>query len=226
MNLANDGAKYGADQYRFAHNYDLASKNYIISAGVVKYNLAFTDRSTLTFDSGKGAESFEYECLKIEDDTYFVRFGTQIAAIELSQGLATLILPQGHVFGSIELPGQSVPNSLHSPTDEMIGTSVQWVLGCDKYVNHIYSGADMCRTAWSPDSDNFTDLPTKYVKIKDGIYLVDVEGAIPDNASPPSGSNRMIALQDYDHMMFVGCILGKAPPLVISGYGEFPEFDE
>ena len=225
MNLANDGAKYGADQYRFARNYDLKSKNFVITAGGIKYAMVFTGRDSLTFDTGKGAEAFDYECLKIEDDTYFVRFGPHIAVIELSQGLATLALPEGYIFGTIEVPGQAAPSDLHCLTDEMVGTGVQWVMGCDKYVNHIYNGADTCRASWSPDGDKFSDYTAKYVKIKDGIYLADVTGAIPESAAAPDGSDRVVALADYDHMMFVGCIFGKAPPLIISGYGEFPEFE-
>ena len=226
MNLANDGAKYGADQYRFARNYDLKRKIIEIKTDSKEYTLSFIGRDMLNFDSDNGVETFDYECLKIEDNTYFVRFGRHIAVIELSQGFATLVLPEGFVFGSIELPGKSVTGKLHSMTDEMIGTAVCWVLGCDKYVNHIYYSADKCRTAWSPDWDRFTDNPAVYVKIKDGIYLVDVTGAIPESAPVTSGSDRMIVLEDYDHMMLVGCIFGKAPPLMISGYGEFPEFDQ
>ena len=225
MNMANDGAKYGVDQYRFAHNYDLKSKSFTVTADDVKYTLTIMDRKKLMFGSTKGEESFDYECLKIEADTYFILFGSNVAVIELARGMATLILQEGYIFGAVDIPGRMALVNFHSLSEDVVGTAVRWVLGCDKYVNHIYLSKDNCRAAWSPEGEIFSDYAAKYVKIKDGIYLVDVTGPIPDSAHAPSGSNRMIALQDYDHMMFVGCIFRGESPMMISGYGEFPEFD-
>ena len=224
MNLANDGAKYGADQYRFAHNYDLKNKIITIDVDGKSYSLAFAGRDRLAFDCGDGAESYDYECLKIEDDTYFVRFGLHAAVIELHYGHATLLLSDGLLFGSISVPMRADGGDAHKLTDDMVGTSVQWVLGSDKFVNQIYDSADSCRAAWSPFGDKFVEYPVKCVKIKDAIYLTVITGAIPDDALPPQGSYKMIALSDYEHMLFVGCIFGKAAPLMISGYGEFPDF--
>ena len=223
MNIANDGSKYGADQYRLAHNYDLKSSSFTIVADGQKYTMSFAGREKLTFDNGNGSQEFDYECHKIEDDTYFVRFGEQAAVLELAGSFATLVLSDGYHFGAIDTDGQTGDGILHGFTDEVVGTTAQWVLGCDKFVTHKYDNADSCKVAWSPKGDDFADCTIKYVKIKDAIYLIDVTGAIPDDAPPPPRSNRYIALQDYDHMLFVGCILGKSPPLMIGGYGEFPD---
>ena len=224
MDLANNGAKYGADQYRFAHNYDLKKEIITITADK-EYVLTFAGRDKLTLNSGTGAEVFDYECLKLETDTYFVRFGSGIVVLELSLGFAAFVLPTGYVCGSIKLPEQAAPDIYPGMTEEMTGTAVRWVFGCDKYVNHIYCSADKCRAAWSPEGDRFTNYPASYLKIKDGIYLVDVKGLVPERACAPSGSDRLILLEDYEHMMLVGCVFGTAHPLMISGYGEFPEFD-
>ena len=224
MNLANDGAKYGADQYRFACNYEFRNKSCTIHTSGKKFSLAFAGREKLTFSTEKESETFEYECLKIELATYFIRFGQNAAVIEMSEGLATLVLEEGLVFGSLEI-GEQAPGKRHSLTDEMTGTAMCWVLGCDKYVNVVHFDTDECRLAWSPSDDKFVDCSAKCVKIKNGIYLVDIAGSIPDYACVPSGSNRIIMLQDYEHVMLVGCIFGNSPPLMISGYGEFLDFD-
>ena len=224
MNMANDGAKYGFDQYRFAHNFDLKNKTLVITGSANKYTLKFEGKEKLTFDSGAEAGSFCYECLKIEADTYFVFFGGNIAAIDLEYCLATLVLPEGYVFGSIELPGKMSSGNLHKLTDDMVGTSVRWTLGCDRYVDRIYFSPDACRDAWSLEGGCFTDHSIKCVKIKDGIYLTDVAGQIPKGVCSSGEGSRMIALEDYEHMMLVGCIFCEEPKM-ISGYGEFPEFD-
>ena len=226
MNLANDGARYGADQYRFAHCYDLKRKTLMVSADSKNYTIGFAGKEKLTFDSGGSVESYTYECLKIEDDTYFVLFGTNIAVFELNQGLATLILPEGYVYGAIQIPGEAISVTRHSSTEEMIGTAVCWVLGCDKYVNHIYFSADRCRSVVSVQADSFEENSMTCTKIKDGIYLVDIVGPVPESACAPAGSDRMVLLEDYEHMMLVGCIFGASPPLMISGHGEFPEFEK
>ena len=226
MNLANDGAKYGIDQYRFAQNYDLKSKSFNINANGSKYSITFEGCGKLTFVSPEETTNYEYECLKVEDDTYFVSFGANVAVLEMTYGLATLVLGKENVFGVIETAGKPASGQLHALTDEMTGTAVCWMMGCNKYANHIYFDNDKCRAAWSPNGDNFTVNPTVYIKIKDGIYLVKVEGAIPDNIGAPPGSNCFISLQDYDHMMFVGCIQSEKAHETVSGYGEFPEFDK
>ena len=229
MNLANDGAKYGIDQYRFARNYDLMSKSFNINANGSKYSITFEGRDKLSFVfpvSPEKTNDFEYECLKIEDDTYFVSFGANVAVLEITCGLATLLLGKEIVFGVIEIAGKPVPEQLHALTDEMTGTAVCWMMGCNKYTNHIYFADGKCRAAWSPEGDKFAVNPTVYIRIKDGIYLVKVEGVIPDSIGAPPGSSSFISLQDYDHMMFVGCIQSENAPQMVSGYGEFPEFDK
>ncbi|MDR0469472.1 MAG: hypothetical protein LBH09_05810 [Peptococcaceae bacterium] len=226
MNYANDGAKYGVDQYRFAHNYDLIDQQLVINSCDKKYTFSFTSRDKLTFDSGAGEQIFDCECLKIEADTYFVRFGADLAVFDISQGLATLALSGGYVFGAVEIPDRGTPDASHHFTDEMTGTGVRWVLGCAKYTDRIYISADQCRAAWAPESEVFSAYQAKYVKIKDGIYLVDVTGPVPDGACAPAGCDRIIALEDYEHMLLAGCVFSKSGAMMIGGYGEFPEFSQ
>ena len=222
MNFANDGAKYGIDQYRFARNYDFKDKSFTITAGSDKYTLKFIGRDKVSFDSGKAKQDSDCECLKIEADTYFVRFGASFAVLEMSAGAATLVLPEGYVFGVID----GASGALHSFTDEMVGTGVRWMLGCYKFADHIYLGSNKCKAAWSPKEGDFKDYDAKYVKIKEGIFLVDITGNTPAGVCAPDGCDRVIMLEDFEHAMLVGCATSKAGAMMISGYGEFPDFDQ
>ena len=225
MNFANDGSKYGIDQYRFARNYDLKDKSFDISSESGKYTLAFVGRDKVAFDDGKAKREYDCECLKIEAETYFIRFGADFAVLEMDACAATLILPQGYVFGTIEGAGSMPSGALHGFTDEMVGTGVRWMLGCYKYADHIYLGSGKCRVAWSPKENDFKEYDAKYVKIKEGIYLVDIAGAAPGGLCAPEGCDRVIMLEDFEHTMLVGCVNCKSGNMMISGYGEFPEFD-
>ena len=223
MNFSNDGAKLGIEQYRFAHNFDLKDKSFTIISDGIKYSISFIGRDKISFDSGKGAKSFDSECLKIEADTYFVRFGNNMAVFEISQGIVTLILPEGYIFGVIESPNPVEPGILHNFTDEMTDTSVRWTLGCFKFTDHVYYCADKCKASWSPKEGELMEYPTKYIKIKDGIYLVDITGVVPKGVCAQEGCDRIVTLQDYEHMMLVGCIFNKSNVMMISGYGDFPD---
>jgi hypothetical protein len=67
----------------------------------------------------------------------------------------------------------------------------------------------------------------KGLKIKEGIYLVDIQGLVPYYACAPSTVERSVFLQDYDHMMTVGALIDNhEPPMLISGYARFIETED
>ncbi|MCL1834805.1 MAG: hypothetical protein FWG48_01480 [Oscillospiraceae bacterium] len=223
MNMTNDGSKYGVDQYRFAHNYEFEGKSFTVDAGGRKYALTFTGRDKLTFDNGSGKQDVEWECHKIEADTYFIRFGGNIAVFELAGGNATLALPEGYAFGTIENHSIAAQSLAHGFTDEMADTEVRWVFGCFKFAQHKYIDAGKCSVAWSPKEKEGAEHPAKFVKIKDGIYLVDITGGAPAGTCAPEGLARTVLLEDFEHSMFVGCVFAKDGAMAVSGYGEYPE---
>lgn len=87
-NLANTADKHGIGQYCFARNFELAGSGYVISDGSAEYKCVFINRETMTLND---AEHY-YECLKLVNSTYFVRFGTDVLVLDLEQQMATLIL--------------------------------------------------------------------------------------------------------------------------------------
>ena len=222
-NLANNGAKYGISQYRFAHNYELAGKDFTITAGDKEYQLTFKSKKDVVF----GGKEYPCECLKLELNTYFVCFGLNVAVIDLEQCLVTLILGGEYLYGAIGCPDQKCKNSGSQPGhvcagDDMVGTNVAWILGCGRFMAQDFHEAGKCRVAWSPRENEPYEQPCKATRIKGPIYLVDIKGRVHQGVCAPFFTSRVIMLQDYDRMMTVGCVMGEGfDPIMISGYAKF-----
>ena len=86
-NLANKGEKYGLNQYRLPHNFELAKRSFTITDGREEHVIAFEDKRKAFVD---GREC-EYESLKLQVKTYLVRLGYDAAVFDLQQNLVTLI---------------------------------------------------------------------------------------------------------------------------------------
>jgi hypothetical protein len=75
---------------------------------------------------------------------------------------------------------------------------------------------------WSPIDEAYNDFPCKITKIKELLYLVDVPGRVPSHVDAPVLTTRVISVQDYDHMLAVGCIIGGGvAPVMFSGYARY-----
>ena len=209
MNQSNFGEKYGVGQYRFPHAYDLAGKTFAFGDKTI----SFVSRTELLFCGVQSA----YEALKIEKDTYFVSFGDSAAVIDESCGRALFITPDGYDFCG---------DGKWTFTDNMTGTGIRWYLGSEKYTDHIYFAPDKARVSWSPLAEDYGVFPAKYTFIKDGIYLVDIAAEVPSGVCAPEGYDRALFLEDYEHVMLVGCLMGKGvSPIAVSGYGKFVDFE-
>jgi hypothetical protein len=222
-NLANCAEKYGIGQYRFAHNYEFAGKDFIIAEGDKEHKLLFRCKNNLAFDG----KEYAYECLKLELNTYFIRFALNVAVVDLEQRLATLILGDKYIHGAIGWPDPECKRGLsqgsHSCAgDDMVGTNVAWVLGCGRFTAQEFFEAGKCRVAWSPRENEPYEQLCKATRIKGPIYLVDIRGRVRQGVCAPFFTNRVIMLQDYDHMMTIGCVMGQGfDPIMISGYAKF-----
>ena len=70
------GSFEGMSQYRPPLCFELVGKTFelVMDTGY-DYEISFTDRKTLRFGEKNGeAAEYEYDCLKADDDTYFVNF--------------------------------------------------------------------------------------------------------------------------------------------------------
>ena len=222
-NLANRGEKYGIGQYRFAHNYELAGGDFAILAGDKEYSLAFKSKKNVVFEG----RDYAYESLKLERNTYFVLFGLHVAVVDLEQSLVTLMLGDEYIHGVIGCPdpkdsGGCSHSGHGSAGGGMVGTNVAWILGCDRFTAQDFYEEGKCRVAWSPRENEPYEQPCKATRIKGPLYLVDIRGGVHQGVCAPFFTNRVIMLQDYDHMMTVGCVMGRGfDPILISGYAKF-----
>jgi len=217
-NLSNMGSKYGVSQYRFALNYELVGKELLVSDGSISHSIKFKNTKYAEFD---GSE-YDYEALKLEASTYFVRIGYYVAVLDYSQGLVTVICGKDYFYGKMD--GTTVAAGIGhlDAGDKMLGTSVAWYLGCERYVWHEFREEGMCRVRWSPKPALKNDLPCKALVVKYPIFLVDITGYGPFRTDAPAVLERSVFLQDYDHMLTVGCLFGGGEtPIMVSGYAKF-----
>ena len=215
-NLSNNAEQYGLGQYRFPHNYELRGREITVTGEEGNHVLVFLNKTEMTFDGAKCA----YEAVKLDPKLFFVRCGFRFAVIDLKQGLATLILGKEYFYGRIS---DSDEFPLHSDAgDEMTETYLAWVFGCDRYAVHEHFESGKCRVSWAPHPDVKNDLPCKSIKIKKGIYLVDIQGGVPHFVCADILTNRVILLEDYEHMIAVGAVMGGGrTPTLVTCYGKF-----
>ena len=224
-NLANKGEKYGLSQYRLPHNYELARRSFTITDGKEEHAVVFEDTRKAFVD---GREC-EYEALKLQVKTYFVRLGYDAAVFDLQQNLATLIRGLEKDYFSGRIKGAEVPEgAAHEDAgDAMAGTSVAWYLGSERFVWHEFLDEKTVRVRWTPNVSSKNDLPYRATKINYPVLLVDVWGYGPFYSDVPATLERCIFLQDYDHMMTVGLIYcGGELPFMVSGYAKFMDVEE
>lgn len=236
-NLANDAKQYGIGQYRFAHNYELVGKELKILADK-EYTVKFTSQD----EADICGTTVCWECEKLAAKMYFVRLGEGCAVIDLANGLASLVSPDADAPVSGVIDGFT-PEFSHTPcTDDMVGTKVRWVFGANRFVEHDYCAPDKIRTAWArntvnigydmksfrdfwkPAETDFAEEDANEVFLGTSFYLVDVKAKMPEGIGycAPSDITRIVMLQDYDHMMTVGCAFGSEQgPIMFAGYGMF-----
>ena len=151
----------GISQYRPPLNFELAGQIFdLVMDDGYNYIVEFIDRRNLGYGiEGQIPGTYAYECLKADDNTYFVNFemigekprtGVSII-LDLEQSLVTVNrctvgqnpryprLPKVHIiFGGIKREDGSVPEVRHGFTADFVGHSICWRYGIMAAV-HVYS---------------------------------------------------------------------------------------
>jgi len=226
MNLSNRAEQLGAAQYRRPLNYDLAGKTLTLTApDGEQAELFFRDRTTVVATVEGEKEISQYEVTKLDPETYFVSYGLtfRAAVLELEMGIAALSGKEPGTYSFFHI-GDSAAE-LPQLTDEMTGTYVRWVFGCERYMLHEYNGDGTCRCIWSPRTDRARMVPATYIKVKQGVYLVELNRTSPFYTDFPQGFSRVVMLQDYERVSFVGAMDSPATNVTVSvsGYGLDPD---
>ena len=199
MTIVNDGAAHGIGQYRFPHNYELAGRSFDFEAREEKKFLFFMDCRRLSFN---GAE-YEYECHKIENNIYFVRYGLDAIVLDTAANRFFLL---------DEAEGCA----------DMSGTDIVWNYGFGRSLRRRHGEGSACEYMWSY-GDGFAATEIRSRHIRDGVYFVDFECRIPAELNPDGGVCRVIMLEDYERLMFTGCIICGEKVIMTGGYAAFPE---
>ena len=151
----------GMSQYRPPLCFELAGKRFeLVMDDGYEYLLSFKDRKTLEYGVlGGSTASYEYDCLKADDDTYLVNFeytGSSPRAgiafiLDMEQSLVTENyctvgenprypqMPKPKIiFGAIRKEDGTVPHIRHGYTEDLVGRSIKWSYGTFAVV-HVYS---------------------------------------------------------------------------------------
>ena len=225
MNQTNNGEKYGVLQYAHPHAYELAGRTLTFADGQGSaYTLAFTDTHTVRFTAPGVNELSQYEAEKLDESTYLVAFGLvfRAAVIDTASGCAAFT---GEAKGEYVLCRTAeAAEQKFALTDEMTGTYVRWVYGCDRSIVNEHIGGGKCRCAWSPRQEIVRTVPVTEIRLKDSFYLVELNSSFPRGVDFPSSYTRNLMVQNYDKMEFVGCMYSPTTnqTLMTGGYGLDP----
>jgi uncharacterized pyridoxamine 5'-phosphate oxidase family protein len=161
-NILPKAKKYeGLSQLRPPLCYELVGRSFelVMDTGY-DYEMKFIDRNTLSYGLIDGEKNeYRYECLKVDDTTYFINFEMSGASprtgmsfvLDLEQSLTTCVivreglnprlpkLPSTEiVFGALRKEDNTVPKIRHGYTSDMVGTAILWHYATFDII-HLYS---------------------------------------------------------------------------------------
>lgn len=225
MNKANCGEKYGITQYARAHSYELAGKTLMYTDDTGNnYVLEFIDKTTVNYTKNDVSEMSQYEAQKINASVFLVSFGLvfRAAVIDIKNGIAVFTNDVAGEF--VFCKASNCTGNLPTETEDMTGTFVKWVFGYNRYLLNTYLEDKKCKCVWSPREDRPRTIPATYIKVGEGLYLVELNSTSPFYTDFTQGFSRMLMLQDYDRMSFIGAFHSPATneTIMVSGYGLDP----
>lgn len=152
--------------------YELTGKKYelVMDDGVDRI-LEFISRERLRFGAPEDLRDYEYECLKMDDQCYFVNFEARpftsprlgiTLVLDTRECLVTACfaslgrdpkfprMPAADlVFGAVRRPDGSLPPKRHSYTADLAGKSIDWNYGSFN-IAHVYQTERYYRVAFTP----------------------------------------------------------------------------
>ena len=161
------GTFEGMSQYRPPLNFELTGRKFeLVMDDGYDYELEFADRKTLKYGlKGSELKEYSYDCLKADDDTYFVNFEVTGAVpragltfiLDMEQSLVTQNyctvgqnprypkMPKTNIlFGAIRREDGTIPRIRHGYTDDLVGRSICWRYGTLAVV-HVYCSSHYYR---------------------------------------------------------------------------------
>lgn len=164
----------GISQYRAPLNYELVGRTFdLVMDDGYDCILEFSDRKVLKYGRKDGElTEYAYDCLKADDDTYFVNFEVTGAkpraglsfVLDMEQSLVTRCyctvgqnpkfpkLPKTEfTFGGIQKEDGTVPRIRHGYTEDLTGRAILWHYGTVAVV-HVYVSSHYYRLSQSKEA--------------------------------------------------------------------------
>lgn len=193
----------GLSQYRGPFVYELAGSSfYLVMDNGMEGLLTFHTGEVLSWAPlGKSATYERYECLKADEDTYFVnvevfdakpRTGVTVI-LDVEQSLTTVVVAHTDtnprfpglvtnefIFGAIKVPGKPLPKKRHGFTSDLVGLRACWQYNPEFSVTHVYYNANYIRATLGRSTEILAgsggefpyEEPCYYVKLKERLYIV------------------------------------------------------
>lgn len=171
----------------------------------------------------------KYACLEADEKTYFVNFeltGVQVRTcvtliLDTEQSLVTAavarmgvyprrprLVTNEFLFGAIKADGIELPLKRHSFTSELVGKQITWTYANGFINTHLYVSENYYRIRTLREADNAVptspdeplfEEPSRFIKIKDGIYLASfIEDNLNKRDRFRGGNNLMILINTYE----------------------------
>ena len=256
----------GMSQYRPPLCFELTEKAFeLVMDSGYEYELKFIDREKLAYGLLDGEKKeYKYDCLKVDDDTYFVNLEMQADKehtvytfiLDTEQSLVTFCearmfvnpkvpkLPYTDVvFGAIRKEDGTIPEIRHGYTADMIDKAILWRYGTLNVI-HVYSSERYYRLDFLPadiermrannpnpgapglfGADRVYEEPSGYIKIKEGIYVFNMNEEMAARG-PRGQGNNLFFLMNLNRMYDVGRSYGHNGEGVPENYtyGAFGEY--
>lgn len=145
------------------------------------------------------------------------------------------------VFGALRRPDKPLPTKRHAYTRDLVGKKITWYYATGFINTHIYTSERYCRirplTGDYAQSSNgnapekiFYDEPVRFVKIKEGMYLISFIEDYTNRVDPNIGGNNLVILADLEAGADVGRTFSKNQKQenehgMFRAYGELIEED-
>jgi putative NADH-flavin reductase len=175
----------GLSQYRGAFVHELANRTFqLIMDNGNDYVIQFLSGEVLEWaEKGQPFKWETYECLKIDEETYFVNFEMtntpcrigMTLVFDLEDSLVTAVVAKQKdnkrypdmvsnefIFGAIKVDGKKLPLKRHGFTDDLIGKQILWKYSPEFSIVHVYYHSNYIRVGRIPGAPRNIEMEAAF----------------------------------------------------------------
>ncbi len=183
----------GLEQYREPLCYELAGRAYqLVMDNGCRYALHFLSGEMLAWgEQGRAMRWDTYECLKLDDETYFVNwevYGTPLrhcltVVLDLKADLVTAVharigevktapwlVTHDILFGAIKMPGRPLNPIRHAFTPDLVGKNIFWRYSSNFGITHAFITEHYLRVPIGQPAPLPPDATPEQIAARDAEY--------------------------------------------------------